>query len=221
MLGPDGAPVAGSNVNATVDYTKGDGTHAYVYDKLVEEVQAAPGAVEKLSVAVVVDDKAVSAAAVADLEKLVRAGAGIDDVRGDQIVVTRIPFAAVGNEASISAADKADADKQAAADQMALIRSGLIAFALLVAFGLAYRSVRRARQVVIESIDVSNLNSPNASAADSSGSHLLAGDDDEDEDEDEEVEYDVVRKENETQLQRLVDMQPEAVAQVLRTWLND
>lgn len=221
VLGPDGAPVAGGTGDSTVDYTKGDGGKNYIYDKVVEEVIAAPGAVEKLSVAVAVDSATVSEQDVAGLEDLVRAGAGIDEVRGDQIVVTRVPFATKAQE-ELDAAEKEAADAQAAADQMALIRTALIAFVLLVAAGLAYRSVRRARQVVVESIDISNLNptSPVESQPQATVVLPLNEDDDEDEEEEEEVEFDVIRAENEQRLQRLVDMQPEAVAQVLRTWLN-
>ena len=221
VLGPDGAPTTGGNQNATVDYVKGDGTHQYLYDKMVEEVQAAPGAVEKLSVAVVVDDKAISADQVTELEKVVRGAAGIDDARGDQIVVTRLPFAQTDTGA-LSEADKLEAEQQKNDDRMALIRTALIVFALLVMLGLGYRSVRRARQVVVESIDVSNLNAGGGGESETTAVNVLQFDDDDDDEEDEEaVEYDVIREENEQQLQRLVDMQPEAVAQVLRTWLND
>jgi flagellar biosynthesis/type III secretory pathway M-ring protein FliF/YscJ len=66
----------------------------------------------------------------------------------------------------------------------------------------AYRSVKKARTVVVENIDVAALN-------------LGTGSKDEDEDEDSEDD------ETQERLNSMSQMQPEAVAQVLKTWLAD
>jgi flagellar M-ring protein FliF len=211
VLGPDGAPVSTPSNNAQTDYTKSNGEVSYLYDKVVEEVKAAPGSIVKLSVAVVVDDKAVAAEKVADIEGLVRAAAGLDTARGDQVVVTRLPF--VDQSTELAASDKAAKDAESSRQMMALIRSALIAIALIVGAFFAYRSVRKARTVVVESIDISGLS--NRDNATSQTSTLITVREDDDED------FELERDETADKLSRLADTNPEAVAQVLRTWLSD
>lgn len=211
VLGPDGAPVSTPSNNAQTDYTKTNGERNYLYDKVVEEVKAAPGALVKLSVAVVVDDKAVPEDKVADIEGLVRAAAGMDTARGDQVVVTRLPF--VDQSAEIEAADKAAKDAESSRQMMALIRSALIAIAMIVASFFAYRSVRKARTVVVESIDISGLSNRDNAASQGSTTITVRNDDDDD--------FDLERDETADKMSRLADTNPEAVAQVLRTWLSD
>jgi flagellar M-ring protein FliF len=216
VLGPDGAPVSTVANNATTNYEKNTGERTYLYDKVVEQVQAAPGAVTKLSIAVAVDDEAVSQEQVANIESLVRAAAGIDQARGDQVVVTRIPF--VDTTAEITEADKAARDAESSAQMMALIRSALIMIGLLVASFFAYRSVRKARTVVVESIDVTGLGGGSVDSVQNLTTVVNVHEDDDDLDKDA---LEALRDENQEQLSKMADMQPEAVAQVLRTWLSD
>jgi flagellar biosynthesis/type III secretory pathway M-ring protein FliF/YscJ len=68
----------------------------------------------------------------------------------------------------------------------------------------AYRSVKKARTVVVENIDVAGLN-------------LGAGSKDDDEDDEDDDDED----ETQERLSSMSQMQPEAVAQVLKTWLSD
>jgi flagellar M-ring protein FliF len=200
VLGPDGAPVAGNNQNATTDYTKDNAQRDYVYDRVVEEVNAAPGEIERLSVAVAVDDQAVDSATIEQIENLVVAAAGIDEKRGDQVVVTRMPFAQADDE--LAAAQKEAAAQESQGELFALIRTALVSLALALMAFFAYRSVKKARTVVVENIDVAALNLGTGSK---------------DEDEDEESEDD----ETQERLDSMSQMQPEAVAQVLKTWLAD
>ena len=200
VLGPDGAPVAGNNQNATTDYTKDNAQRDYVYDRVVEEVNAAPGEIERLSVAVAVDDQAVDSATIEQIENLVVAAAGIDEKRGDQVVVTRMPFAQADDE--LAAAQKEAAAQESQGELFALIRTALVSLALALMAFFAYRSVKKARTVVVENIDVAALNLGTGSK---------------DEDEDEESEDD----ETQERLNSMSQMQPEAVAQVLKTWLAD
>jgi len=58
----------------------------YDYGRRVEQVVAAPGGVTRLSVGVIVPGN-VDAATQARIEELVRVAAGINDVRGDEVVV--------------------------------------------------------------------------------------------------------------------------------------
>ncbi len=61
-------------------------------DKTVSETIVAPGAVNKLNVALLVD-KAVPAATVKSLQQTIGTAAGIDGARGDAITVTQMEFA--------------------------------------------------------------------------------------------------------------------------------
>jgi len=202
VLGPDGAPVAGNNQNATTDYTKDNAQRDYVYDRVVQEVNAAPGEIERLSVAVAVDDQAVDEATIEQIENLVVAAAGIDEKRGDQVVVTRMPFAQADDE--LAAAQKEAAAQESQGELFALIRTALVSLALALMAFFAYRSVKKARTVVVENIDVAGLN-------------LGAGSKDDDEDDEDDDDED----ETQERLSSMSQMQPEAVAQVLKTWLSD
>lgn len=62
-------------------------------DKTVEKREIAAGGVQKQSVAVMVSDK-VPQAQIPAIQSAVAAAAGIDRQRGDQLTVTRVPFAA-------------------------------------------------------------------------------------------------------------------------------
>lgn len=201
VLGPDGAPVAGNNQNATTDYTKDNAQRDYVYDRVVEEVNAAPGEIERLSVAVAVDDQAVDAATIEQIEGLVVAAAGIDEKRGDQVVVTRMPFAQADDE--LAQAQKEAAAQESQGQLFALIRTALVALALALMAFFAYRSVKKARTVVVENIDIASLNL--------GGANQPAQEDEEEQEQDETQE----------RLTSMAQMQPEAVAQVLKTWLSD
>lgn len=151
-------------------YASASSDKAYVIDRVVQQVTNAPGLVVKMSVAVLLDDKAVSAAQVADIEKLVTAAAGIDDARGDSLVVTRLPFntAAADEAAKVVAADTAET---AAARQMELIRTLAVAFVILIAVILAYRSTRKARKITATPIDIGEI----TAAGDASEDSMSAG----------------------------------------------
>jgi flagellar M-ring protein FliF len=194
---------------SSTDYTKNDFTRDYKYNKVVEEVKDAPGAIERLSVAVAVDDVAVTAEVVTQIEQLVRAAAGIDDARGDTVVVTRMPFAKSDDELQTQMDETAKAESQARL--FTLIRAVLLAIALAVMAFFAYRSVRKSRTVIVESIDISGLNlSPDASPTNVT-SVVVEGNTDEGS----------YANEAEAQLAQMSEMQPDAVAQVLRTWLSE
>jgi flagellar M-ring protein FliF len=149
VLGPDGAVVtpAVPGVAGANDYEKVDLENTFALDKVVEQVIEAPGTIERLNVAVLIDEAAVTDEQIADIESMVAAASGIDAERGDGVVVTRLPF-------DTSAVDTATADAtaaaavQAKADQMTLYRTMAVVVVAIIALVLAYRSTRKARRVV-------------------------------------------------------------------------
>lgn len=106
-----GIPGSLSNRPVTVpdadkdDASKADGnfraavSRNYAYDRSVIQVKRGKGRVNKLSVAVVLDDSvapggvdAWSAAELERVEKLLRVGLGVDSLRGDQLAISSMAF---------------------------------------------------------------------------------------------------------------------------------
>jgi flagellar M-ring protein FliF len=62
----------------------------------VESIVEAPGDVQRLSVAVVLDQERVDPEVVLTIEDLVRSAVGLEDARGDQMTVAAVPFSEEG-----------------------------------------------------------------------------------------------------------------------------
>lgn len=166
VLGPDGATVA-APVTVPADgntYLRDDAERTFAVNRTVESVVEAPGKVNRVSVAVLVNEEAVSEEQLASIEEMVATAAGVDPSRGDQVTVARLPFDTTAGEAALVAAD-AEAAAQAKADQMSLIRTGVIGLVVLIAMFLAYRSARRARREVATPIDIGAIRAAPAHAA--------------------------------------------------------
>ena len=86
------AYAAGANGNGNSNYNHKTDQTTYGVDKTIQRSVVAPGSVNKLDVALVVD-QSVPAAQVAQLQKSVASLAGITPARGDTIAVSRIAFA--------------------------------------------------------------------------------------------------------------------------------
>ncbi|MGF1666962.1 MAG: flagellar basal-body MS-ring/collar protein FliF [Acidimicrobiia bacterium] len=94
-IGVDGAPLpAGDGV---VDYNLEETITEFAIDRTVVRVTEAPGAIERLSVAVVVDDGTLTGLAAPDLaalNALVTAAVGAVENRGDTVEVSALAFPA-------------------------------------------------------------------------------------------------------------------------------
>lgn len=92
-VGMDGGPV--EDLEGEIDYESDSETTEYGVDRVVERVVDAPGGVEELSVAVVMDDGSATGADVPPLEEvenLVTAALGLDAERGDDLAISALPF---------------------------------------------------------------------------------------------------------------------------------
>ncbi len=171
VLGPDGAVVA-PTVPSTVSsggYQSAECQTAYAVDRTVTEKVVAPGDVKRLTISVLVDETAITEEQVADIRTLVVNAAGIDESGPDSVEVIRLPF----DTSATEEATKAAADETAAAAQqrtMELIRTLAVAFVILIAVILAYRSTRKARKITATPIDIGEIQSS------SSGAHGSHGD---------------------------------------------
>lgn len=158
ILGPDGATIS-STVPTSVaagGYASADTDKSYAVDRVVEQVTNAPGTVNKLGVAVLLDEASVTEAQAKQIEELVTTAAGIDPSRGDTVTITRLPF---DTSAVTEANESAKAEEAAAskARMMELVRTLAVVFVIIIALVLAYRSTRKARKITATPIDIGEI----------------------------------------------------------------
>jgi flagellar M-ring protein FliF len=220
VLGPDNIQVPSGSGAGTSTYTKDSDVSDNAVDKVTEDRSAAPGAVQRLSVAVVVDAAAAKNLPPGQLDQLVSAAAGVDTKRGDTVVVSQLPFDGTATEQ----AAKDLADQKASAQQAQYLTwartAGLVLLIALLAF-FAWRSSRKTRRSQVTRGELERLDQLTAdqlelltgdTAALGTGDSLAleagsAADRDR-----------AARRED---VAALVEQQPDEVAQVLRSWLAE
>lgn len=143
ILGPDAQPGAATD-NETA-YDKESSTVNNAVGESVETVQNAPGAVNRLTISVVVDQEAGMDADQADIEALVANAVGMDEERGDAITVVAMPLDTTIAEAAAEDIAAAKADKKSA-EMETLIRNGVIAAVLALIALIFWFSSRRRRK---------------------------------------------------------------------------
>jgi flagellar M-ring protein FliF len=194
---------------------------------MVTEVRkSAPGAVKKLSVAVIVDSTTAKVDN-AQLQQLISSAVGLDPQRGDMIAVSSMAFdqsAAEANADAIAGAQSAAANEI----KQQYIQMGLIAGAILVLVIIAAISGRRRRKKDREQLtaeanaaleEMQNaieqariklaLDAGGGSSGSGGGGDGSPPDDG------------AVRDARQKDLTALVEKQPDEVAQLLRGWLAD
>ncbi len=92
------APAVAATGSRNDGYEHVESDLRYRVSKRVETVTDTPGTIKHLSVAVFVDDR-TPIVNTADLQKAVAACVGIQEARGDQVVIQRVPFAKQEEEA--------------------------------------------------------------------------------------------------------------------------
>ncbi|WP_370327635.1 flagellar basal-body MS-ring/collar protein FliF [Euzebya sp.] len=207
VLGPDGQVIGGGEGDQTT-YELADGSTRFAVDRTVEEILQAPGGVNRLSVAVLLDAEAQVAADPQNVQALVEAAVGFDAARGDLVQVSALPFDQTAAEAAAEASAAAEA--AAAQERMYdLIKSVASVLIVLIVLFLAWRSARksmaaRAPQSIPLDID-----------------QLGAGDDDEDD----EPEFDFPQIERgptiTDEVAAMIDDQGEEMAGLLRGWMAE
>lgn len=90
----DQEPVEGEDEGLLETFS--DTVTNYEISSSVESVVEAPGDVERLSVAVILNQEMVDPEVVLQIEDLVRSAVGLEDARGDQMTVAAVPFSAEG-----------------------------------------------------------------------------------------------------------------------------
>ena len=87
---------------STSNYEKNQDSTNYEINKTVAHVIKAPGTLKRLSVSLMLDDK-VPEEQVASLQSAVAAAVGLNNDRGDQLAVSRIPFDTTAQESADAA----------------------------------------------------------------------------------------------------------------------
>jgi flagellar M-ring protein FliF len=87
---PAGSPGASGAVPA---YLKEQQTVNYANSQTIEKIIQQPGAIQRLSVAVLLDQGAMGSISVVNLQSSIEAAIGADKARGDNISVAAVPFA--------------------------------------------------------------------------------------------------------------------------------
>jgi flagellar M-ring protein FliF len=95
-------------------YSKENRTVNNAVGKVVTQEQAVPGAVERLSIAVVLDAKSAGAVDTTEVQSLVASAAGVDSQRGDIVKVNKLPFDTAAVEEAKKELAKAEAAERTA-----------------------------------------------------------------------------------------------------------
>jgi flagellar M-ring protein FliF len=220
VLGPDNIAVpagAGGNGN----YNNSTVTQDNALGTRTEDRTAAPGAVRRLSVAVLLDSKTTKSADQARLQQIVSSAVGLDANRGDSIAVSTMPF-----DTSAATATKKELDASTKADQTSqlygMIKTGAIVGAvLLLIVGSMLSSRRRNKRLSkLLKAEVAQFDGESPKAA----TKEIGGGDGERLALEPAAPADpavVERAERQREIAALVEKQPEEVAQLLRGWLAD
>lgn len=143
-LGVAGAVAAATGGGSTgSDYQKTETAKEYGVNHVTETSEVAPGKVERLSVAVVLDKAAKPSPDADKVKQVVAAAAGIDAARGDTIVVDTMAFQATA--AVTKAAGKAGTGAAAGGGPVELVRTGVGGLILAAVLLVVVASVRRSR----------------------------------------------------------------------------
>jgi flagellar M-ring protein FliF len=131
-------PAGGAGGGSTSNYTNKSDNTVYGVDKTVQKTTVAPGSVNRLDVALLVDSS-VPAAAVAGLQKSVASMAGIIPSRGDTLAVSKIAFAK--QPSSTVAAGSPIASLMA--NPLGLVKYVLLGFATIIFLFMMRRGLKR------------------------------------------------------------------------------
>jgi flagellar M-ring protein FliF len=148
VLGPENTADALGNAggNDTSTYEKGSKVSDNSVDTTTETVQSAPGAINRLTVSVVMDNAVAGNLNQQQVTDLVGNAVGLDTARGDGITVAAMPFDTTASDqaaAEMEAARKAEASAQ----MWSMIRTGGIAAGIALVVLIVWLRSRRREDV--------------------------------------------------------------------------
>jgi flagellar M-ring protein FliF len=218
IVGPAGQTEVGAT-GGSGQYEKESTTRDNAVDRLVEQRETAPGSVESLHTAVVIDANAPVKIDPLEVEDLVANAIGIDPGRGDTVQVSALPFDRAAEEAAAAALEKA-AEEDARAEQLELLRNGalvgLVVVLLLVVWVKGRKRAKARAQATTYVVEQLRQDQAERAAAAAAAQQRL------------EVSPATIalqrserdaHEEMRDELSALVERQPEEVAALLRGWL--
>ncbi|MGH8890363.1 MAG: flagellar M-ring protein FliF C-terminal domain-containing protein, partial [Acidothermaceae bacterium] len=222
ILGPDNIAVPSPSPDASPGtYASSSSTTDNAIGRVVQQVNTAPGAVQHMSVAVLLDSATAAKVNTADVQKLVENAAGVQTSRGDTVQVSTMPF-------DQTAAKAAKQDLAAAAKSKSMSKlvgygkDGLIGFLILGAAAFFIRKAKKAQESgpVLSTSERLELEDARRMRAILAAQHedvvreLVPGQRGSDR-------LELGRPSLDAEIGELVERQPEEVAQLLRGWLAD
>jgi flagellar M-ring protein FliF len=205
-LGVDGQEVVTEDGTAYV-YERDEVITEYGVDQVITRTVTAPGQVQSLSVAVVMDDGSLTGAPVpekAEVESLIAAAVGLDTANGDTLSVSAIPFPLV-EEVAVDTTPAAPP----ATDIMSLIPQavgGLVIVIVAAALLFMSRGGKTPKAVPIEATQPALGASTGSGSAESEYAGVPGG---------------AIDSSIPPDVLTLVQRQPEEIAVLLRGWLAD
>jgi flagellar M-ring protein FliF len=214
--------------------SRSDTETTYQLNKSTQKTVRAPGAVTRLSVAVMVDDDPTNpnAAMVQSVQDAVNAAAGIDPTRGDTLTVTSIPF----NRQDALAEQAAMQDATQKEQLMNYLHLAALVIGPLLMLGLLFfiftRGRKKKKKVVEAAVDAaaqeeSPLNLPalveaSAEGAEANGAvPAIAGGKPNGKGVAQPIVEDPQKVYIREQIQSLGKSNPGTVAQLIQTWLDE
>ncbi len=187
----------------------------------MQQVKTAPGAVQHLSVAVLLDSSVAAKVNTADVQKLVANAAGVQSSRGDSVQVSTMPF----DQTAQKAAQKSLAAAAKSKDMSKLIgygKNGVIGFLVLGAVFFFMRKAKKeqerspvlATSERLELEEARRMRAILAAQPEETVRELVPGPRGQDR-------LELGRPAIASEIGELVERQPEEVAQLLRGWLAD
>lgn len=212
-------------------YDKQQRTVDNAVGKVVESAQAAPGGVQRLTVAVVLDSSTTGNVDPATVEQLVGNAVGLDSTRGDSVQVSSMAFDTTAAETTKKEIAAAESAARTAQYLDIGTKAGLILATLIVAMMLRRRRKKAGASVEVTASDLPQdplllggqslaqltgqaVEQPALPASATQGTHesSIA--------EELELEAAVNRERLREEIAQLVDNQPDEVAQVIQGWLS-
>jgi flagellar M-ring protein FliF len=224
VLGPDNIQVPSTLASANAaGYGSVSETKNNAVGMVTEDRKSAPGAVRKLSVAVLLDSKTAAGTNEARLQQLVSSAVGLDPTRGDTIAVSALPFDSSAADASKNEMTKTQRDEKQA-QQYSLIKTGAVVGAIVLLVLIAMFRGRRRNKKLHKLLKAEVAQQPAAiDAAETQaigagdGEKVLALEAKPSDDDSANAE----REARQREISDLVEKQPDEVAQLLRGWLAD
>lgn len=215
VLGPENVVDAPGATDT--EYTKEAVERTYAVGKVTETATSAPGAVERLSIAVVLDANADPSITEGAVRELVTAAAGLDPARGDVVEVSRLMFDTAAAEAAADEFAALEAAERSA-ERWGFVRTVAV---LLVVVLVVLHALRIMRRTSRTPVDLPVLEARQMSAVEAEEAAVLAASQRLALETLPMAPEDARRIAVKAEVGDLVERQPDEVAQLLRGWLAD